>query len=79
MTSIAGVALGGVAFSGGRGGLLGAAAGGALLFLIENLFSLAQVSIYYIQIAYGSILLVALALNSITDRVRRRRAAAALV
>jgi hypothetical protein len=43
------------------------------------LFSLAQVSIYYIQIAYGSILLVALALNSMTDRARRRKAAAALV
>jgi ribose transport system permease protein len=78
LTSIAGVALGGVAFMGGRGGFLGAAAGGAMLFLIENLFSLAQVSIYYIQIAYGSILLAALALNSITDRMRRRRTAAAL-
>jgi ribose transport system permease protein len=79
LTSIAGVALGGIAFSGGQGGLLGAAAGGALLFLIENLFSLAQVSIYYIQIAYGAILLAALALNSVVDRARRRRAADALV
>jgi ribose transport system permease protein len=79
LTSIAGVALGGIAFSGGQGGLLGAAAGGALLFLIENLFSLAQVSIYYIQIAYGSILLVALALNSIADRARQRKATATLV
>jgi ribose transport system permease protein len=79
LTSIAGVALGGIAFSGGRGGLLGAAAGGALLFLIENLFSLAQVSIYYIQIAYGLILLAALALNSFTDRMRRLKAAQALV
>jgi ribose transport system permease protein len=79
LTSIAGVALGGVAFMGGRGGLLGAAAGGAMLFLIENLFSLAQVSIYYIQIAYGAILLGALALNSLTDHLRRRKAADALV
>ncbi|MGH7075892.1 MAG: ABC transporter permease [Stellaceae bacterium] len=79
LTSIAGVALGGIGFMGGSGGLLGAAAGGAMLFLIENLFSLAQVSIYYIQIAYGSILLAALAINSITDRMRRRRAAAALM
>jgi ribose transport system permease protein len=78
LTSIAGVALGGVAFMGGRGGLLGAAAGGAMLFLIANLFSLAQVSIYYTQIAYGSILLAALALNSVTDRMRRRKAAEAL-
>jgi ribose transport system permease protein len=78
LTSIAGVALGGVAFSGGRGGLLGATAGGAMLFLIENLFSLAQVSIYYIQIAYGLILLAALALNSIMDGLRRRHAASIL-
>jgi ribose transport system permease protein len=78
LTSIAGAALGGVALSGGRGGFLGAAAGGALLFLIANLFSLAQVSIYYTQIAYGSILLAALALNSLADRIRRRRADAAL-
>jgi ribose transport system permease protein len=78
LTSIAGVALGGVTFMGGRGGFIGAAAGGAMLFLIENLFSLAQVSIYYIQIAYGSILLAALALNSIMERLRRRRTASVL-
>lgn len=78
LTSIASVALGGVALSGGRGGLLGAGAAGALLFLIQTLFTLAQVSIFYLQIAYGAILLVALTLNATGERLRRRRIAAQL-
>ena len=78
LISVAGVALGGVALSGGRGGLLGAAAGGAILFLIENLLTLAQMSIFYLQIAYGVILLAALAVNAANDRLRRRRMAARL-
>lgn len=78
LTSIAAVALGGVSMAGGRGGLLGAGAAGALLFLIQTLFTLAQVSIFYLQIAYGLILLAALALNAAGERVRRRRVAALL-
>ncbi len=76
LTSIASVALGGVALAGGRGGLLGAAAAGALLFLIQTLFTLAQVSIFYLQIAYGVILLIALALNATGERLRRQKLAA---
>ncbi|HEX4111813.1 MAG TPA: ABC transporter permease [Stellaceae bacterium] len=72
LSSVAAVVLGGVSLMGGRGGFLGAAAGGALLFLIQNLFTVAQVSVFYIQVAYGAILLVALALNAISDRLRRR-------
>lgn len=75
LTSIAAVALGGIAMNGGRGGMLGAAAAGTLLFLIQTLFTLAQVSIFYIQIMYGFILLVALALNAAGDRARRKRMA----
>jgi len=37
LSSIAAVALGGVALNGGRGGMLGSAAAGALLFLIQTL------------------------------------------
>jgi ribose transport system permease protein len=72
LTSIAAVALGGVALAGGRGGLLGAGAAGALLFLIQTLFTLAQLSIFSLQIAYGVILLAALALNAASERLRRR-------
>jgi ribose transport system permease protein len=73
LTSVAAAVLGGVSLMGGRGGFLGAAAGGALLFLIQNLFTLAQVSVFYVQIAYGVILLAALGLNAISDRLARRR------
>jgi ribose transport system permease protein len=76
LTSIAAVALGGVALSGGRGGMLGSAAAGALLFLIQTLFTLAQVSIFYIQIMYGVILFLALTLNAAGERARRARMAA---
>ncbi|MDQ0393615.1 ABC transporter permease [Labrys monachus] len=75
LTSISAVALGGIALNGGRGGMLGAAAAGTLLFLIQTLFTLAQVSIFYIQIMYGVILFVALTLNAAGERARRRRMA----
>ena len=78
LTSIAAVALGGVALTGGRGGFLGAAAAGVLLFLIQNLFTLAQVSIFYLQIAYGVVLLMALTLNAAGERIRRAHIAAQL-
>ena len=73
LIGIAGAVLGGVSLSGGRGGLLGAAAGGAVLFLVQNLLSLAHVSAFYAQIAYGVILLAALALNGLAESVRHRR------
>ncbi len=76
LTSIAGAALGGVSLAGGRGGLLGAACGGALLFLVQNLLTLAQVSIFWLQVVYGVILLAALAVNAASEQARRRRAAA---
>jgi ribose transport system permease protein len=75
LSSIAAVALGGVALNGGRGGMLGSAAAGALLFLIQTLFTLAQVSIFYIQIMYGVILFLALTLNAAGERARRARMA----
>jgi ribose transport system permease protein len=75
LIGIAGAVLGGVSLAGGRGGLLGAAAGGAVLFLVQNLLSLAHVSAFYAQFAYGLILIVALAANSVIDLMRRRRQA----
>ena len=73
LIGIAGAVLGGVSLSGGRGGLLGAAAGGAALFLVQNLLSLANVSAFYAQVAYGVILILALALGRTFDLSRRRR------
>jgi ribose transport system permease protein len=73
LVSFAGVALGGVSLVGGRGGMLGAAAGGAILFLIQNLLTVDQVSTFHQQIAEGVILLLALAINSLALRMRQRR------
>lgn len=73
LIGIAGAVLGGVSLAGGRGGLLGAAAGGAVLFLVQNLLSLAHVSAFYAQFAYGLILVLALAVNGLADAARRRR------
>jgi ribose transport system permease protein len=73
LVSFAGVALGGVSLIGGRGGMLGAAAGGAILFLIQNLLTVAQVSTFHQQIAEGAILLLALTVNSVALKMRHRR------
>lgn len=77
LIGIAGAVLGGVSLAGGRGGLLGAASGGAVLFLVQNLLSLAHVSAFYAQFSYGLILILALAINGLVDVLRRRRERAA--
>jgi ribose transport system permease protein len=73
LISFAGVALGGVSLVGGRGGMLGAAAGGAILFLIQNLLTVDQVSTFHQQIVEGAILLLALTANSFALKLRQRR------
>jgi ribose transport system permease protein len=72
LISLAGVAIGGVTLAGGRGGLLGAAAGGAVLFLLQNTLSALQVDAFYTQVAYGVALLGALSSNVLLDARRRR-------
>jgi ribose transport system permease protein len=71
LESVAAVALGGVALSGGSGGVFGAALGGAALFLIENVLSVAHVNVDLIDGAYGIILLAAIACNSLAMNRRR--------
>ena len=71
ITSIAAVARGGISRSGGRGGLLGGAAGGAIIFLIQNLLTVANVSVFELDIANGIMLILALALNSFVLARRR--------
>jgi ribose transport system permease protein len=79
LVAIAGVALGGVSLLGGRGGLLGPAAGGATLFLIQNLLSFVQVSAFLLQIVYGIVVLVAIMLNGAWEILRRRQRAEVLM
>jgi ribose transport system permease protein len=73
LISFAGAALGGISLAGGRGGMLGAAAGGCILFLVQNLLTLANVSVFQQQIAEGLLLVFALVANSMGLKLRLRR------
>jgi ribose transport system permease protein len=72
LLAIAGMALGGVSLAGGRGGLLGPAAGGLTLFLIQNLLSFIQVSSFVLYVFYGLVLIAALLIDGSWDALRQR-------
>ncbi|MCY6381947.1 ABC transporter permease [Hoeflea prorocentri] len=76
LLAIAAAALGGVSLAGGKGGIAGAALGALDIFLIQNLITYLNVSPFFLQITYGLVLVVAVALNSqvIADKLRARRA-----
>jgi ribose transport system permease protein len=75
LMAIAAVALGGNSLAGGRGGVLGPLLGAATLFLIQLLLSSVHVSSLWIQVVYGTVLLVAICLNSTATTGGRARAA----
>ena len=58
LIALAAVALGGTPIGGGRGGLLGAIVGAAAIFLVQNLLSATHVNAYWLQVAYGTMLIV---------------------
>jgi ribose transport system permease protein len=72
LIAISAVALGGVSLAGGRGGLLGAAIGAIDIFLIESALTLFNVSTFVLQMAYGGILVAAISLTAIQDRIEAR-------
>ena len=65
LDSITAVVLGGIALTGGRGSILGAAAGAMLLALVDNLFNIYGVDPYYQYVAKGLILIAALLLYNV--------------
>jgi ribose transport system permease protein len=75
ISAITAVALGGISLAGGRGGLLGGALGGGVLFLIQELLTDAHVSVYSVSVVDGIILIGALALNGTVEYLRRRSSA----
>ncbi|MBN9621822.1 MAG: ABC transporter permease [Actinobacteria bacterium] len=77
LIALAAAPLGGVSLAGGRGGLFGAALGGATLFLVSHLLNALTVSAFVTPIAYGGMLIFALAANSLGDWKRRGRDIAA--
>ena len=64
LVALAAVALGGTNLAGGRGGLLGSLFGAASIFLLENLLTELHASAYFIQVAYGGVLFVAVLLGA---------------
>ncbi|MER9219495.1 ABC transporter permease [Mesorhizobium sp. M0644] len=69
LIAIAAVALGGVSLAGGRGGLAGAAIGAIDIFLLQSVLTAFNVSTYVLQIAYGAILVVAVIMTALQERL----------
>lgn len=65
-TVFAAAVLGGVSLNGGRGSLLGAFLGVLLLGIIQNILTLSNVPSFWINAAYGAIILGALLINRIS-------------
>jgi simple sugar transport system permease protein len=72
-TVFAAAVLGGIDLNGGRGSVLGAALGVLLLAIIQNILTLSQVPSFWINAAYGGIILIALLLGRLSPQ--RGRAA----
>jgi ribose transport system permease protein len=73
LVALAAVALGGSNLAGGRGGMMLSVIGAACIFILENLLTDLHASAYFIQVAYGGVLLLAVLLGS---RLFRRPAVA---
>lgn len=77
LTGIAAAAFGGVSLAGGRGGILRALVGALAIFLLQNFLTYLNVSAFLLQVAYGAVLVIAVALNGGADsalaRLRRTR------
>ncbi|MER8908532.1 ABC transporter permease [Mesorhizobium sp. M0854] len=69
LIAIAAVALGGVSLAGGRGGLAGAAIGAIDIFLLQSVLTAFNVSTYVLQIAYGAILVLAVIMTALQERL----------
>lgn len=72
LIAISAVALGGVSLAGGRGGLVGALVGAICIFLIQSALVFFNVSTFVLQIAYGAVLVVAISLTAIQDKLEAR-------
>jgi ribose transport system permease protein len=70
LIAIAAAALGGVSLAGGVGGLAAAFIGAADIFLLQNVLTSFNVSTFVLQAAYGTVLVIAVCLNSETLRQR---------
>jgi simple sugar transport system permease protein len=65
--------IGGISLNGGRGRLVGALSGVLLLGFLQNVLTLAQVPAFWIDAAYGAIILIALILARVTGGSSREQ------
>lgn len=70
LIAIAAAALGGVSLAGGVGGLAAAFIGAADIFLLQNMLTSFNVSTFVLQAAYGTVLVLAVCLNS--EKLKQR-------
>jgi len=76
-TVFAAAVIGGISLNGGRGNILGAGLGVLLLGVIQNILTLSNVPSFWIDAAYGGIILGALLIGWASSNVGGRRKAAA--
>lgn len=69
LIAISAVALGGVSLAGGRGGVFGAVIGALDIFLLQSALTYLNVSTFIIQIGYGAILVLAIVLTALQDKL----------
>jgi len=77
LNSIASSVLGGASLSGGIGGAIGSVGGAFVLTVVVDILFFFRVSAYYQYIFSGVIVILALAIVTISDYLRARKAAAA--
>lgn len=65
LLAISAVALGGISLAGGRGGPVNAVTGAAAIFLLQSLLVYFNVSTFILQMAYGTILVIAVSATQI--------------
>lgn len=73
MPCISAVVLGGTSIDGGIGGVGGTVIGVAIFAMISNIMNLAGISSFWQQLATGSILILVVVFNRITENRKLRR------
>lgn len=72
LPAIAAVALGGVAITGGRGGMLGAVCGAAAIYLTQNMLSVFSVPSIWLNLVFGLLLLFSVVAGAIIAAPRKK-------
>lgn len=70
--AMAAAVIGGVSLAGGKGSVIGALGGVLLLGIIQNVLNLSMVSPYYVDMIRGSVVFIAVLLDSLKYSARRR-------